>query len=132
MNDTISDIVDYIDGGRLEVTQLRRYDDLRKAGAGVEELSFIELESYGGTCNCGVGWVRVEVRNTFAQYDYYEPGCRCYVKCYECEQSLHGHVPPKMKNPEYTCPHCGAKNPPTWERLKKKTRKRGDVSNINT
>lgn len=118
----ISQIVEHIDNNRMHDMQLALHTKLSNAGAGSEELAFVEQESYGGPCRCGVEWVKVEVKNVFAQFEYYEPDCRCYPRCQRCKsddgtirgKSLHGYVPPKMRNPEYTCPRCGAANPSTW------------------
>jgi len=58
---------------------------LAEAGNNVQKLLALELERKGGQCPiCDVPFKRVEVRNQFATFDYFEPGCYCYKKCPVC------------------------------------------------
>lgn len=86
--------------------QRERYDRLREAGAGQAETDFVHKETTGGKCRCGTPWVNVVVKNEFADFEYYDPGCDCYGRCRVCKRSLHGVQIP-MSTGRYKCPSCG-------------------------
>ena len=97
------------------MTQVRRYDDLKAAGADSEILQFVEMDGYGGNCPvCRIPWVKVEVRNIYAEFDYYTPVCRCYPRCKRCEMSLHGIAIAKSNGVGVTCPRCGYDGKDSW------------------
>ena len=84
---------------------VKRADILSESGA-TEGAIMLLLEAYGGKCPyCSEPWRKVSVDNPFSRYDYYQPACHCYVRCWHCG---HLHIEEKAAHREVVqCANCG-------------------------
>ena len=67
-----------------------QYDRFNEAGLPPELLIMLRLEAKGGQCpTCKKEWQKIIVKNMFRQFYYFNPICRCYPICKQCERSMH-------------------------------------------
>lgn len=84
---------DYI--GIVKITNMQdklqeQIEDIGNAGLSMTLMNLIELEKSGGVCiKCTKPWKKIEVKNQFADFYYFNPDCKCYPKCPICGHSLH-------------------------------------------
>jgi len=56
----------------------------RAQDLGPEYEDILTLEVDGGPCpRCGMMWKKIEVKNPYANFTYYDPACSCYGRCKE-------------------------------------------------
>jgi len=92
-----------------------RWARIKQSGGDSLLLTLIENESAGGPCtHCGKPWRKIEVKNQFADFVYYDPDCECYWRCEKCNMSLHGVTFPNREPGPYVCPRCGYPGEERW------------------
>jgi len=105
----------HVDQDELLDHQRIRWERVKEAGGGRLELDLIANETAGGKCpSCGAAWEKVEVENRYAEYEYYQPSCRCFGNCDKCGKSLHGVSFPNHPERAYRCPSCGYAGEDRW------------------
>lgn len=116
-------LMNHVDQRKIVDHQESRYNALAEARVPKLQLEFVLIESSGGACpHCKEVWKKVEVRNMFAEFDYYAPACYCYEECKKCGMPLYGVTPPNTKLSYYRCPRCEF----TWpEKKREKREKKG-------
>lgn len=83
-----------------------RIDQDMIVGLPVDLIEVETLEMNGGLCpKCGKPWRKIEVKNQFADFYYFDPDCKCYGRCSNCESSLHREKTTGMGRGE--CISCG-------------------------
>jgi hypothetical protein len=87
-------MVKWLGGGTVDREGIRAmlaHEIAEDTAAGLpEELITVKgLEADGGKCFCGREWRKVEVKNKYADFFYFEPTCRCFPRCVFCGRSLH-------------------------------------------
>ena len=70
-----------------------------------DQSTVILMQIDGGEClRCNQSWLPVKVENTFAEFTYYLPACKCYLRCWHCGYWLIEEQEAKFR-PE-KCPNC--------------------------
>ena len=63
---------------------------MTKRGDSEALTTLVALEAYGGECpECGKLWKKIEVKNHYADFYYFDPTCKCFPRCGRCGTSLH-------------------------------------------
>lgn len=107
----------FVDQDKMLDSQRRRYDLVSKF-ATKRELDLLMFEASGGDCEiCAKSWEPVVVKNPFADFTYFTPGCHCWKKCGACGTSLHGVTEPGRTLKDYRCPSCGNTGIKHWALL---------------
>ena len=110
-----SDIMKTVTQDHMFEFQRIRWERVKEAGVDRLLLTLIEAESAGGECpHCRKPWKKIEVRNQFASFDYYDPDCHCYERCEKCGMSLHGVTFPNRAPGPYKCPRCSYPGEEQW------------------
>lgn len=91
--------------GKADMVEMMEYTMSRLIDANaVEPAKLLDLDVFGGECVvCHKPYRKIEVKNKWVEFSYFEPACNCYVRCPICNRSLHHEV---LLNTKY-CPHCG-------------------------
>ena len=89
--------------------------DLMGGAADAVTAEMMQREMGGGPCPmCGVPWQRVEVRNRWGEFAYYDPACTCFPRCPRCGVSFHRFAMPRTGPEKYVCKSCGWRYEQRW------------------
>ena len=102
-----SKLMPRIEQAAVDGTVLKEYQMIERV-IDAETGNMMQQELTGGKCPmCGQPWRKVETRNLFGEFTFYDPGCKCFPRCPECGKSFHRFAMPNTDAEKYTCRSCG-------------------------
>ncbi len=104
---------------KLTDFQSTAYERAGDAGLPKLHLDMILMETTGGPCTlCGKLWRKIPVKNTCADFTYYDPACDCFGRCSACHTSWHREVSAGTNAAEIRlCTSCGWVKYPQYGRI---------------